>query len=231
MNKQFIYLPFAVLVSVLAACTPPEKDIPGLTSEVDAATAGHYGQSIHHEQMAEEKLEESNKVLEHWKKGYYWNIDERQKAMDAAKEAAQHKLASEKELCQWIVDVHGKSHHHDELVHTEAAYFKTGSATPYKTNDHEISVLGKYLGTHPDATADVTAYTDTVGSAESNQQLSDRRAATVSEMLNEYGAKMEQLHVKAMGEAQGPDNTPDQHHRVVTISVAHPGFTDCSNLK
>jgi len=46
--------------------------------------------------MAEEKLEESNKVLEHWKNGQYWNIDERQKAMDAAKEAAQHKLASEK---------------------------------------------------------------------------------------------------------------------------------------
>jgi len=231
MNKQCIYLPFAVLVSVLAACTPPEKDIPGLTAGVDAAVAGHYGQSIHHEQLAEERLEVSNKVLEHWKNGHYWNIDERQTGMDAAKEAAEHRLASEKELCQWIVDVHGQSHHHDETAHSAAAYFKTGSATPYKTDDHAISVLGKYLGTHPDATAEVIAYTDTVGTPESNQQLADRRAAMVSEMLNEYGAKMEQLHVKAMGEAHGPDNTPDQTHRIVSISTAHSGYTDCSNLK
>lgn len=231
MNKQCIYLPFAVLVSVLAACTPPEKDIPGLTSEVDAAVAGHYGQSIYHEQLAEERLEEANKVLGHWKNDHYWNIDERQKAMDAAKEAAQHRLASEKELCLWIIDVHGRGHHHDKKVRHTAAYFKTGSATPYKTNDHEISALGIYLGAHPDATAEVIAYTDTVGTKESNQKLADRRAAVVSVRLNEDGAKMEQLHIKAMGEADGPDNTPDQQHRVATISAAHPGYTDCSNLK
>ena len=230
MNKQFIYLLCAVLVSVLAACTPPAKDIPGLTSEIDAATTGHYGQSIHHEQLAEEKLEESNKVLEHWKNGYYWNIDERQKAMDAAREAAQHRLASEKELCQWLIDVHGKDHH-DGSAQSVAAYFKTGSATPYKTDDHVISVVGKFLGTHPDATADVTGYTDTVGSSASNQQLAERRAATVAEMLNEYGAKMEQLHIKAMGEAHGPDNTPDQQHRTVTIVALQTGFAHCSELK
>jgi outer membrane protein OmpA-like peptidoglycan-associated protein len=231
MKKQCTYLLFAVLVSVLTACTPPEKDIPGLTAEVDAVVAGHYGQSIYHEELAQEKLEEANNVLDHWKNHHYWNIDEKQKAMDAAKEAAQHKLDSEKELCLWIVDVHGQSHHHDEKAHKAAAYFKTGSATPYKTNEHDISVLGKFLAAHPDATADVTAYTDTVGSAESNQQLADRRAAAVSEMLNEYGAKMEQLHVKSIGEAHGPDNTPDQEHRIVTISTAHLSFTHCSDLK
>jgi len=230
MNKQFIYLPFAVLVSVLAACTPPKKDIPGLTSEIDAASAGHYAQSVHHEEMAEERLEKANNVLEHWKNGHYWNIDERQNAIDAAKDADQHRLASEQMLCQWIIDVHGQSHH-DDTAQSAAAYFRTGSATPYKTNDQAIAVLGKFLGAHPDATAEVTAYTDTVGSSESNQQLANRRAAAVSEMLNEYGAKMEQLHVRAMGEAHGPDNTPEQQHRIVTISTAHSNFTHCANLK
>jgi hypothetical protein len=75
MNKQCIYLPFAVLITALAACTPPEKDIPALSTEIDAAVAGHYGQSIYHEELAEEKLEESNNVLKHWQNDYYWNID------------------------------------------------------------------------------------------------------------------------------------------------------------
>ena len=232
MNKQYVYLPFAVLVLALTACTPPEKDIPGLTSGIDAAVAGHYGQSVYHEELAEEKLEKANNVLDHWKNDQYWNIDERQKAMDAAKEAAEHRIASEKELCQWLTSVHGQNHHQTEAAKQTAAYFKTGSAIPYKTNDHHISSLGKYLEHHPDATADVIAYTDTVGSSESNQSLSERRAATVSQMLIEKGAKPEQLRVTALGEAQGgPDNTPDQEHRTVAISTVHPNYIDCPDLK
>lgn len=231
MNKQCVYLPFVLLVTALAACTPPEKDIPGLTSGIDAAVDGHYGQSIYHEELAQEKLEEANNVLEHWKNDHYWNIDERQKAMDAAKEGAQHRLESEKALCQWLTSVHGQNHHQAETAKQIAAYFKTGSAIPYKTNDREISILGKFLESHPDATADVIAYTDTVGSTENNQNLSERRAATVSQMLVEQGAKAEQLRVTALGEAQGPDNTPDQQHRTVAISTVHPNYIDCPDLK
>jgi len=231
MNKQCVYLPFAVLVTVLAGCTPPEKDIPGLTSGIDAAVAGHYGQSIYHEELAEEQLKKADRVLKHWKNGHYWNIDERQKAMEAAQEAAQHRLASEKELCQWLTAVHGHNHHQDEAVQRTAAYFRTGSAIPYQTNDHDIAVLGKYLESHPDAVADVIAYTDTVGSSESNQNLSERRGATVSQMLVAQGAKAEQLRVTALGEAQGPDNTPDQQHRTVAISTLHPNYIDCPDLK
>jgi len=231
MNKLCVYLPFAVLVTALAACTPPAKDVPGLTSGIDAAVAGHYGQSIYHEELAEEKLEKANRVLKHWKKDHYWNIDERQKALDAAQEAAKHRLASEKELCQWLTSVHGQSHHQVEATEQTAAYFKTGSAVPYKTDDRNISILGKYLEHHPDATADVIAYTDTVGSSKSNQTLSERRAATVSQMLVEQGAKMEQLRVKALGKADGPDNTPDQQHRTVSISTIHPNYIDCPDLK
>jgi outer membrane protein OmpA-like peptidoglycan-associated protein len=231
MNRQCVYLPLAVLVAALAACTPPEKDIPGLTSGIDAAVAGHYGQSMYHEELAQEKLKEANNVLGHWKSGQYWNIDERQKAMDAAKEGAQQRLESEKELCQWLTSVHGHNHHQGEATQKTAAYFKTGSAIPYQTNDRDISILGKYLQSHPDATAEVIAYTDTVGSPNSNQVLSERRAATVSQMLVEQGAKAEQLRVTALGEAQGPDNTPDQQHRTVAISTVHPNYIDCPDLK
>jgi len=157
MNRKYIYLPFAVLITSLSACTPPEKDIPGLTSGIDAAVAGHYGQSIYHEELAEEDLEKANNVLKHWQEGHYWNIDERQKAMDAAASGAQHRLESEKALCQWLTSVHSQNHHMAEATQHAAAYFRTGSSEPYKTNDNVILALAKYLETHPDATGDVIA--------------------------------------------------------------------------
>jgi outer membrane protein OmpA-like peptidoglycan-associated protein len=232
MNRQFIYLPCAVLAAALAGCTaPPHKDIPLLTSEIDAVVAGHYGQSIYHEEMAEESLEDAAEVLDHWKNDEYWNIDEGEKAVNAARTAAKHRFESEKALCRWLTAVHGPSHHQAEVPHQSAAFFKTGSAVPFKINQDEIAVLGQFLQTHPEASADVTAYTDTVGTAQSNQNLAERRANAVSQLLIQQGAKPEQLRVRAVGEAEGPDNAPNQHHRVVMMSTVHLAYQDCIGLK
>ncbi len=231
MNKQSIYLLLAVFIFSLAACTAPsEKDIPGLTAEIDTALAGHYGQSIYHEELAEEQLEIADNVLHHWQDDHYWNIDERQKAMDAAQKAGQHRLQSERHLCEWLSSVHGHHHHGAEKKHI-AAYFRTGSSVPYKTNDERIALMGKFLRDHPDAKADVIAYTDTVGSSASNQILSEQRAEHVRQELIAQGAKQGQLTVKAMGEAGGPNNTPNQKNRVVKISSIHQNQIDCSLIK
>jgi len=232
MNRQFFYLPCAVLAAALAGCTqPPHKDIPLLTSEVDAIVGGHYGQSIYHEELAEEKREEANNVLNHWKNNHYWNIEEGQRAVDAARAASQHRFESEKALCNWLTAVHSPNHHMSEVAKHDAAYFRTGSDVPYSTDHRAISTMAHYLQSHPDAFADVNAFTDTVGSEASNQALAERRAATVAKLLVEQGAKAEQLRVKSVGEAEGPDNTPNQQHRVVMISTDHPQYQDCVGLK
>ncbi len=234
MKKQSICLPFAVLVATLTACSaPPQKDIPGLSSGIDAANAGHFRQSIHHEEMAEQKMAEANKSLEHWKNDQYWNIDDQQAALNAAQAAAHHRLESEQELCQWLTEVHGQNHLADASLSSQhaAVFFKDGSAIPYKTEEHEIAILGAYLNSHPEITADVAAYTDTVGSSSSNQTLSEKRAAYVSKVLVKYGAKPEQLNIKMLGEAAGPDNTRDQKNRVVHMVTVHPNYIDCPNLK
>jgi len=234
MNKQFIYVPFAVLVATLAACSaPPQKDIPGLGSGIDAANAGHYRQSIMHEQEAEKKLAEADKALAYWKDDYYWNINDQQKAKDAAQEAADHRLASEQEMCQWLTQVHSQNHLKDALVSAQhtAVFFADGSARPYKSEEHEIAILGTYLEAHPDITIDVVASTDTVGNTASNQNLSERRASFVRQLLIKHGAKVEQLSIKSLGEAHGPDNTRDQNHRVVSMVTVHPAYADCADLK
>lgn len=232
MNRHLFYLPCAVLAATLVGCSaPPHKDIPLLTSEVDAVVGGFYGQSIYHEGMAQQKLDEAYKVLKHWQTGEYWNIDEGQQAVDAARAASGHRLESEKALCQWLTSVHGANHHQQEVAHHDAAYFRTASDVPYSTDMNAIRTLGLYLQTHPDAFADVTAYTDTVGSTSYNQDLAERRAGTVAKLLVEHGAKNEQLRLKAMGEAEGPDSSPNQQHRVVMISTDHPAYEDCAGLK
>lgn len=234
MNKQYIHLPFAVLVATLAACgATPQKDVAGLSAGIDTANAGHYRQSIYHEEMAEKKLEEANKALSHWKQDHYWNINDHQTAIDAAQAAAQHRHESEKELCQWLTQVHSQNHTSDASVSSQysAVFFADGSAIPYKNEEHEIAILGQYLEAHPEITADVTAYTDTVGGSASNQKLSEKRAAYVSKMLVKHGAKMEQLHIQTLGEAHGPDNTRDQNHRVVSMVTIHPNYVDCPDVK
>jgi outer membrane protein OmpA-like peptidoglycan-associated protein len=234
MNKQFIYVPFAVVVATLAACSAtPQKDIAGLSSGIDAANAGHYRQAIMHEEQAEKKLAEADKALANWKADHYWNINDQQKAKDAAQSAADHRLASEKEMCQWLTQVHSQNHLQDAPLSAQhaAVFFANGSATPYKSDEHEIAILGTYLSTHPEATADVAAYTDTVGSAGSNQNLSEKRASFVSKMLVKHGAKMEQLHIKNLGEATGPDSTANQNHRVVSMVTVHPTYVDCPDVK
>jgi outer membrane protein OmpA-like peptidoglycan-associated protein len=231
MKKKYVYIPLAVLALSLTACSTPKKDVAGLSAEIDAASKGHYGQALLHASAAEQDLKSANHVLKHWQNDYYWNIDESLKAQEAAKSAAAHILASEKEYCQWLTEAHSQNHHHVETIHETVAYFKTGSHVPFKTKEDTIGHIGHFLHDHPDATATVTASTDTVGKPAYNQALSERRAKSVSELLIKNGARAAQLVSKAIGEAHGPDNTADQSHRVAVVISAHPDYLDCPKLK
>jgi outer membrane protein OmpA-like peptidoglycan-associated protein len=231
MKKQYTYLPVAVLITALSACgETPQQDIPALTAGIDASVAGHYGQAILHEDEANKSRAVANKVLDHWTKDHYWNIDEYQKGMDAASASAAHRLESEKELCQWLTEVHGKNHVQDTDFYQAVAYFHTGKDTPFKVNNEDIAVAGHWLQLYPNATADVSASADTMGNTQSNQRLSERRAAAISNLLMSHGARAEQLHVTALGE-QGPPHTPSQKNRSGAVGAIHFNYADCPNLK
>lgn len=230
MNKQYFYLPLAALALTLTACSTPKMDSSDLKAEIDAARAGHYGQAMLHEEISEEALEDANTVLSHIEKDHYWNINEKQKGLDAAKSAAHHRMESEKEMCMWLTEVHAQNHHKEEAIHETVAYFKTASAVPFKVEDTSIARIAHWLEAHPDATATVTASTDTVGKPAYNQSLSQRRADAVTQRLVAKGARPNQLTVKAIGEAGGPDNTPNQANRVAIVITAHPDYIDCPNL-
>jgi outer membrane protein OmpA-like peptidoglycan-associated protein len=241
MNKSFVYFPLALFTLAIAGCSTPVRNGSDLKAAIDASTAGHYGQALLQEDLAEKNRHEADRVLRHIEKDQYWNIDEKQLALNEAKQAEQHRLASEKEMCAWLDEVHG-SHHH---VHNEplmaprkvAAYFRTGSDVPYKVNDADIVTLAHFLQTHSGAKAMIVASTDTVGKPAYNKELSQRRAHTVAELLVKHGAHHDQLSLNAIGEVPGPANVANQEERVATISVsggdqhapAAP-FVDCSKI-
>lgn len=229
--KKYHYLLLATLILFLTACATPKIDTEDLKTEIKSARSGHYGQAMLHQELSEEDLEVANSILGHLEKNHYWNIDEKQKALDAAKSAARHRLESEKEMCLWLTEVHSQNHHKGEAIHDTVAYFKTGSSVPFKTKDESISKLASWLKAHPDATATVTASTDTVGKPAYNQDLSEKRANAVVQQLVANGARPNQLTVKAIGEVTGIDNTADQENRVAIVITSHPNYIDCPNVK
>ncbi|PPD22100.1 MAG: flagellar motor protein MotB [Methylomonas sp.] len=237
MKKHHIYLPLAILATSLTACSTARQDPSTLKAAIDASMAGHYGQAVLHLEEATEALEDANDILKHQINGHYWNINETQKGLDAAKSAAAHRLESEKHMCEWLKEVHAHNHHQQqqqETVHKAVAYFATGSAEPFKTEHTTLSHIGEFLHHHSDARATVTASTDTVGNPAANQALSEKRARTVANILIKHGASAPQISTEAVGEASGPDNLANQGHRVAVVIATHPGTItktiDCSHL-
>lgn len=102
--------------------------------------------------------------------------------------------------------------------------FPSGSATLTPEAERQLAPLGRAL-----ASAELSAYrfrieghTDTVGSAEMNQVLSERRAASVRDFLvRRYGVNPSRLEAVGLGQTQllvpTPDNTPMPRNRRVQV--------------
>ncbi|MCO6417885.1 OmpA family protein [Siccirubricoccus sp. KC 17139] len=102
--------------------------------------------------------------------------------------------------------------------------FATGSATLTPAAERTLDTLGRAL-----TSSDLTAYrfrieghTDTVGSTESNQALSERRATAVRNyLMQRFGVTASRLEAIGLGESQPAvptaDETPDARNRRVQI--------------
>ncbi|MBR0645935.1 OmpA family protein [Plastoroseomonas hellenica] len=102
--------------------------------------------------------------------------------------------------------------------------FPSGSATLTPEAERQLAPLGRAL-----ASTELSAYrfrieghTDTVGSAELNQALSERRAAAVRDFLvRRFGVNPTRLEAVGLGQTQllvsTPDNTPMPRNRRVQV--------------
>ncbi len=78
--------------------------------------------------------------------------------------------------------------------------FATGSAELRGSADDNLNRLVDFLNQYPDRRALIEGHTDSVGSAESNQRLSQRRADSVRSYLTRRGVSPDRLSTSGMGE-------------------------------
>ncbi len=85
---------------------------------------------------------------------------------------------------------------------TKAVQFETGSAkllqSAFKTLDEIAAILIKY----PDYKCRIGGHTDSIGEAEPNQKLSERRVKTCYDYLVSKGVKAERMSYEGFGETK-----------------------------
>lgn len=81
----------------------------------------------------------------------------------------------------------------------EAVTFATGSALVQAGFQDELALVARNLLAHPNSTIEVVGHTDDVGSASYNQDLSERRARAVADVLIAEGVPSWRIATRGMG--------------------------------
>lgn len=93
----------------------------------------------------------------------------------------------------------------------EGITFATGKADITPESENTLRKALKTLETYSDITVEIAGYTDDVGSATSNQKLSEKRANAVRDWLIREGITPERIQAAGYGESNpiAPNNTPE----------------------
>jgi outer membrane protein OmpA-like peptidoglycan-associated protein len=91
--------------------------------------------------------------------------------------------------------------------------FDTGSAAVKATTDATLLEIARTVKTRSRTFVDVLAHTDSTGSPQTNQALSDKRAAAVASYLAGHGVAKARIASKGLGETTplyNPETTETQ---------------------
>jgi len=102
-------------------------------------------------------------------------------------------------------------------------YFLEGTAELTPDSAPGLDFLRREVAERPGAEVQVTGYTDTLGSADDNDQLSQKRAEEVLAMLAQQGIDPEMMSAVGRGERelriQTPDGTREPANRRVVVTI------------
>ena len=109
------------------------------------------------------------------------------------------------------------------IVNMSDVLFDTGSYTLKPAARETMAKISGILLAHPGLTLQIEGYTDSVGSDEFNQQLSEQRAGSVRDFLAQEGVPASSITAKGFGKAEpvASNDTPEgrQRNRRVEIVV------------
>jgi outer membrane protein OmpA-like peptidoglycan-associated protein len=88
------------------------------------------------------------------------------------------------------------------IVNMSDVLFDTGKFSLRPLAREKLAKVAGIVSGHPGLTLDVEGHTDSVGSDESNQKLSERRGGAVREYLLQQGMATASVTMKGLGETQ-----------------------------
>jgi outer membrane protein OmpA-like peptidoglycan-associated protein len=149
-------------------------------------------------------------------------IDQKQQA-NTARDAAANAQRDSQELQRQIDELHAKSTERglvltlgDVLFATNASELNAGGAT-------NLAKLASFLNKYPARTAVIEGYTDSIGSENYNQNLSQRRADSVRSYLVNHGIDSTRLTASGKGKSapigDNSSSTGRQQNRRVEVII------------
>ena len=136
--------------------------------------------------------------------------------------AAQQQSA---ELQQQITELNGRTTDRGVVVTLGDVLFASGGSTLKDGVPSNLNKLAGFLGKYPDRTVIIEGHTDSVGSADSNLGLSQRRADAVKAYLVDQGVASARLTASGMGEgsptAGNESATGRQQNRRVEVIISN----------
>jgi outer membrane protein OmpA-like peptidoglycan-associated protein len=127
-----------------------------------------------------------------------------QRAIDQTAVARQQMQSAEATTAQLqarLAELNAKQTERGMVVTIGDLLFDNNSATLKPGAGQSVQRLGAFLKAYPQRTALIEGYTDSVGTTESNQTLSERRAESVKLALQNAGVGSERLVIRGYGEA------------------------------
>lgn len=149
---------------------------------------------------------------------------EAEKAREAAAKAESEKAEMRKQLLAQLNSImQTNDSARGLIVNMSDVLFDTGSYTLKAGAREKLAKISGILLAHPGLTLQIEGYTDSVGSDELNQQLSEQRAGSVRDFLAEQGVPVSSITAKGFGKSQpvASNDTPEgrQKNRRVEIVV------------
>lgn len=168
-------------------------------------------------------LEDQRKVLAEQREKS--RLEARTQEADAAKLDAEAARKQAEELQRQVAELNAKATDRGLVVTLGDVLFETGKAELKGGAAVNLAKLSAFLTQHPDRTVTIEGHTDSVGSEDYNQGLSQRRANSVQQFLVSQGIAASRVTAIGKGEnfpvASNDDNAGRQMNRRVEVVIAN----------
>jgi outer membrane protein OmpA-like peptidoglycan-associated protein len=143
-------------------------------------------------------------------------------AMSAQEAAAAQQRSQELEAA--LTDLQAKKTDRGLVITLGDVLFATGQADLKSGARHSLGKLSAFLQQYPDRTVQIEGFTDSVGSDDYNQGLSERRADAVRDALTGMGIASDRIRTRGLGKSSpvaGNDTaTGRQQNRRVEVIIS-----------